>query len=382
MKVFIESTPVFGQRTGVAQYIKRLVDTTVKLDENNNYTAFGFLFFGRVLKNGRYEENENLRYAFIRYFPGRVYTKLMKWFIAPPVDLLMGKRADVMLFMNYISWPTILPTKKIVAVYDLSYKVYPQYTDQQLKKFFDKFLGKSISKAAHIITISENSKQEITKYYGIPEKDISIVHPAVDHELYVPKNKSQIDAIKSKYNIKQSYILSLGTIEPRKNLVGLLNAFDLLSEDIKKTHTLVLAGGKGWLDSDINQVYEELSKKYDIVRTGYLPDEDLPALYSGAKVFVFPTFYEGFGMPPLEAMACGTPVIASNNSSLPEVVGDAALMVDAHQTPDITQAIQRVLTDAKLSKSLAAKGLEQAKKFTWEKSAKNLIRIIDKVGAK
>lgn len=382
MKIFIESTPVFAERTGVAQYIKRLIDATTKLDKENQYTAFGFLFFGRKLKNTGYEERLNLKYKFIRYFPGRVYTKLMKLFVAPPVDILMGRRADVMLFLNYISWPTLLPTKKIVAVHDLSHLIYPQYTHESLLKFFDKFLEKSIRGADQILTISQNSKREIMEKYNIPEKNISIIYPAADHSVYYKRSAEEITKLRAKYGLKKPYILSVATLEPRKNFAGLLRAFDVLPEDIKTSHSLVLTGAKGWLDDEINELYDDMSKKYDIIRTGYLPDEDLPTLYSGASLFAYPTFYEGFGMPPLEAMACGVPVVTSNNSSLPEVVGDAALMIDASNTQEIADAMKQVITNPKLAASLSEKGLAQAKKFTWEKSAKDLIAMMEEVGGR
>lgn len=380
MKIFIESTPVFAERTGVAQYIKRLVDAATALDSKNQYTAFGFLFLGRKLKNTGYEDRPNLSYKFIRYFPGRVYTKLMKMFVAPPVDLLMGRKADVMLFLNYISWPTVLPTKKIVAVYDLSHLIYPQYTDANLLKFFNKFLKTSITDASHILTISENSKREIMHNYAVQSENISIIHPAVDHTVYYPRAAKEVSAVRNKYNLRKPYILSVATLEPRKNFVGLLRAYDTLPEEIKQRYGLVLTGAKGWLDDEINELYDKLSKKYDIIRTGYLPDEDLPALYSGASLFAYPTFYEGFGMPPLEAMACGTPVVTSNNSSLPEVVGDAAVMVEAQDTRAIAQAMERVLAQPKLSTELSKKGIVRAKEFTWEKSAAQLIELIDRVG--
>jgi glycosyltransferase involved in cell wall biosynthesis len=203
----------------------------------------------------------------------------------------------------------------------------------------------------------------------------------VDHEEYYPKNTKEISIIKNKYNIKGEYILYTGTLEPRKNIVGILESYSMLLDEFKNEYSLVLAGGKGWLDDEIENKLNEL-KDLNIVRTGYVEDDDLPALYSGATLFIYPSFYEGFGMPPLEAMACGTPVITSNNSSLPEVVGNAGIMVDAKDTRSLTKNIEKVLKSKKLQSEMSKKGLKQAKNFSWEKSAKKLLELIESTSQK
>jgi glycosyltransferase involved in cell wall biosynthesis len=220
------------------------------------------------------------------------------------------------------------------------------------------------------------------EYYKVPEDKISIISPAVDQKVFYPRESAEITKVKQNYGVKKPYILSLCTLEPRKNLVGVLDAYEKLPEKTKRSYILVLAGGKGWLDDELEKRIGELSAKYEVIKTGYVPDEDLPALYSGASVFVFPSFYEGFGMPPLEAMACGTPVITSDNTSLPEVVGNAGIMIKADDTERLAGEMERVLTNNKLAQNLREKGLEQAKKFSWEKSAKELLDVIEEVGRK
>jgi glycosyltransferase involved in cell wall biosynthesis len=270
-------------------------------------------------------------------------------------------------------------TRSIVTIYDLSYVYFNQFSTPKLKKYFNKLVPRSIRSASHIVTISENSKHEIMEYYKVSEEKIAVVNPAVDHTVFKPRPQEVSSNAAEKYKISKPYILSVCTLEPRKNLIGVLNAFEQLPEDIKSRYCLVLVGGKGWLDGELEAKFNKLSAKYSLIRTGYVPDEDLPALYSGASVFVYPSFYEGFGMPPLEAMACGVPVITSDNSSLPEVVGGAGIMVSANDTPALAHQIERVLTDKKLAGSMRAKGLEQAKKFTWDKSALKLIDVIEMV---
>ena len=171
------------------------------------------------------------------------------------------------------------------------------------------------------------------------------------------------------------------TLEPRKNLIGVLKAFETLPEAIKNSYSLVLVGGKGWLDGKLEAKYGELAKKYSLIKTGYVPDEDLPGLYSGASVFVYPAFYEGFGMPPLEAMACGVPVITSDSSSLPEVVGDAAITIKAEDNAMLAQEMAKVLTDKKLADKMKLEGLAQSNKVSWDKSAKKLLDVITEVAS-
>lgn len=324
------------------------------------------------------DKASNLHYKFIRFLPGRVYNKLIKGRVAPPIDVLLGTYPDVMLWPNFVSWPTVRRSKNILIIYDLSYIHQAEHSDRANRQYLKRFVPRSIKKAAHIITISQSSQHEILSQYGVEPSDITIINPAVDHQVYRPQSTNSVERVSKKYGLGGAYILYTGTIEPRKNIVGILNAYELLPQALRSQYVLVLAGGKGWLDQHIQQRLSEL-KDLKIITTGYVPDEDLPAIYSGAAVFVYPSFYEGFGMPPLEAMACGVPVITSNNSSLPEVVGDAGIMVQAEDAGELAKQMERVLTDPKLAAELRKKGLLQAQKFNWEDSAKRLLEVIERV---
>jgi glycosyltransferase involved in cell wall biosynthesis len=183
-----------------------------------------------------------------------------------------------------------------------------------------------------------------------------------------------------KYGLPSKYIHFHGTIEPRKNVEGLLDAYAALPDKIKDEFALVITGGKGWKDESIyRKVDYYLASGHRIILPGYIEAEDLPFIYSGASLFVLPSFYEGFGIPPLEAMACGVPVITSDNSALPEVVGDAAILVKADDTPALTGSIEKVLSDKQLAKSMTDKGLKQAAKFSWELSARKLIELLESI---
>jgi glycosyltransferase involved in cell wall biosynthesis len=239
-----------------------------------------------------------------------------------------------------------------------------------------RFAPSSIAKADKVITISESSRREILKNYPEAKGKTEVILPAVDTKYFYRRGTYEIKKIKNKYNLPKNYILFTSTLEPRKNVHGLVEAYCLLPESIRKKFALVLVGGRGWQDEIIRKTIDKaLSNGANIIQPGYVVDEDLPTVYSGADLFVFPSFYEGFGIPPLEAMACGVPVIASDNSSLPEVVGEAAIKIKAEDTAGITKAMIKVLSDPHLASSLRQRGLIQARKFTWEESADKLYKV-------
>lgn len=377
MIVGVEGIPLFGDRSGVGQYSKRMIESASKLDSDVKFEVIRQLMPHRKISELPIEPNRHLSYRIVRWLPPIIYYQLFKrtgWTL--PYDLVVRQRYDAMLFFNFVAYPTTKRTKTFVVIHDLSYIFHKQYVSPKNQIYLEKFVPKTIRKTDVIIAISKNTRTEISKHYGIPESKIPIINPSVDHSVFKPQPQNSIEKVKTKFKIEKPYILSVSTLEPRKNLIGTLNAFEMLPEGLKQKYSLVLAGGKGWLDGEIQQKYDELSKKYTVIKTGYVDDADLPALYSGASVFVFPSFYEGFGIPPLEAMACGVPVITANNSSLPEVVGDAAILIDANDTKQLAKEIERVLSDKKLANELTQKGLAQAAKFSWDKSAKQLIDLL------
>jgi len=376
LKVLIEGTPIFRNRSGVGQYVFHMLDELFKIDNINHYQIFGFLFIGKKFVKPYATLPPNASYRLVRYLPSKVVNIMSRKISPPPIDLISLTKPDVVLFTNFVRSPLITKAKSIVIVYDMSFVLFGQYSDKKNNELLIKQVPKAVRQADVIITISENSKAEIIKSYKVDPTKIEIISPAVDHKEYFPKNKTEISKVINKYGIIKDYILYTGTLEPRKNIVGILKSYSLLPKPLREKHSLVLAGGKGWLDEEIEEKLNEL-KDLNIIRTGYVADEDLPAIYSGATVFVYPSFYEGFGMPPLEAMACGLPVITSNNSSLPEVVGDAGIMVNANDIRELTKSIEKVLNSPELQKEMIKKGLKQASKFSWEKSAKKLKELID-----
>ena len=377
-KVLIEGGPLFRQKSGVGQYLYRLLENLFEQDRKNKYVIYAFLFIGKKLRRPFPKQYSNVKYRMVRYLPSKVYNVFSRKIAVPPADLLTAEKPDIALYGNFVRSPLISGGKTITVIYDLSYIHFRQFADKKNAALLSKRVPVAVKNSDKIITISESSKKEIVEYYHVAPEKIAIISPAVDHEVFRPLENKKIKPIINKYKINRSYILYTGTLEPRKNIIGILNAYALLPESLRISFQLVLAGGKGWLDHEIQEKLEEY-KDLEVVLTGYVPDEDLPALYSGASVFVYPSFYEGFGMPPLEAMACGLPVITSNNSSLPEVVGAAGITIEANDTNSLAKNIQSVLTNKKLASKMKKDGLIQAEKFSWSESANKLKKIIDSV---
>jgi glycosyltransferase involved in cell wall biosynthesis len=253
--------------------------------------------------------------------------------------------------------------KLIITVHDLTPLIFPQYHNWKRRIFFRLFLKRTISMSDAVIVDSQSTKEDVSTLFTIPENKINVVYLASDMK---PSNVQ----LSSKYGIKGDYLLYVGTVEPRKNLLRLIEAFDQLDQKLK----LVIVGVSGW---DNKAVYK--TKNPNIIFTGYVPEEDLPIFYCNAKLFIYPSIYEGFGFPILEAMNCGCPVITSNISSMPEVAGDAALLVDPYSVEEIKGAVQRLLSDVKLRKRLIDNGYRQASRFSWEKTANETIKVYEKV---
>lgn len=378
MRILVDGSPIYRNRSGVGQYLYRLFQELFKVDKKNSYKIYGFLFVGKKFEAPYKKLPKNVDYRLIRYLPSKVHNVLSRRLAVPPIDLLTAYKPDVAIYTNFVRAPLAFGGKTITFIYDISFVTHRQFSNDKNARLLNKEVPKAVKKSDLIITISKNAKEEIIKHYGADANKIQIVYPAVDHKMFHRSGRGEMAKVQKKYNLSKKYILYTGTIEPRKNIVGIIDAYKALPQQLRDEYQLVLAGGKGWKDEEIKRSLAA-AKGENIRLTGYVKDEDLPPLYSGASVFVYPSFYEGFGMPPLEAMACGVPVITSNNSSLPEAVGIAGITINAEDTKALTQNIKRVLTDEKLAKNMIKEGYLQAKKFSWTVSAAKLKDIIDTI---
>lgn len=304
---------------------------------------------------------------------------ILKTYLWYPYLVINLKSCNLDLIHNPAQIPTIFKFKQknVVTVHDIITLIYPEkhpFKRQLLYKFL---LPRTLKNADKIITVSEHTKNDLIKYFHISGEKIKVIHNGVSQK-FKPLNDTQISEVKNKYNLDFPFILYVGTLEPRKNIPALIQAFKLLDKQ-NLPHKLVIAGKKGWKYREIFEMIEELNLSEDVVFTGYVPDNDLPALYNASDLFVYPSIYEGFGLPPLEAMACGTPVITSDTSSLPEVVGNAGITIDPKDVNLLSTMMYEVLTNDSLKQEMINKGLNRAKLFSWELCAVETLKLYEEL---
>jgi glycosyltransferase involved in cell wall biosynthesis len=373
-KVFIDAEVLIVPHfSGIGHYTLELLRALDDLIEHREDIEIELgVFYRRMDKMRAYGfRNFKLRRT---PFPLRLSNALKIRGRQPYYDLLFGKR--VYFFPNYTSWP-LLFSKSVPVVYDLSFEYFPQYVEPRNQKFLSDNVKKSVEWASKVITISQNSQKEISEFYGRPVTDIPIVYPGIDQSQFFRWPEDEVAKVKARYGIHGKYILFVGNIEPRKNLKNLLLAYEKLDKKIRNEYSLLLVGARGWLDDEIFDIIERLRIAGNHIQQpqGYVEDEDRAAIFSGASLFVYPSQYEGFGIPPIEAMACGVPTITSNNSSLPEAVGEGAIKVSAQSVDELSAAIEKVLTDSKLQTQLTEQGFKQVDKFSWNREAEKLLNI-------
>jgi glycosyltransferase involved in cell wall biosynthesis len=275
--------------------------------------------------------------------------------------------------------PLSCPVPAVVTVHDLGYKYYPEAHRPFARWYLDWTTRRHTRVARHIIADSQATKQDLIDFYDAKPDQISVVYLGRDESLTPVTEAHLINQTKARYGISGDYLLYLGTLHPRKNLVRLIEAFhQVISTPSMAALTLVIAGQRGWLYNDIFQRVQQLGLVEQVIFPGFIADADKPALLSGALAYVFPSLYEGFGLPLLEAMACGTPVLTSNVSSLPEVGGEAALLVDPHDTEAIAAGLAQLITDADLRRHLVAAGYRQLEQFSWQAAARQTLEILEK----
>ena len=278
---------------------------------------------------------------------------------------------------NYILKP--FRGKSVTTVHDLSFIHCPEYHPKERVRYLKKNLKKTLAKAAHVITDSDFVRNELIKQMNVAPERVSTVLLGVDEDFH-PRTENELEPVLAHYNLKTgSYLLSVATLEPRKNISTILDVYMQLDDVIRKTHPLVLVGGDGWNNQDIKDKITELKKQNEVIHIGYVENQDLPYLFAGARAFIFIPFYEGFGLPPLEAMASGIPVLTSNVSSIPEVVGNTGVLVDPNDKEAIKQGMLKVLTDESWRTAAIKQGLQRAGTFTWTRCVEKTVAIYKQV---
>lgn len=291
--------------------------------------------------------------------------------ILPNLDEIIGR--GTYFFPNFLSWP-LRWSKSILLIHDISFELHPEFVDPPNQKFLSNNVPISAERATVVATVSPNAKVEIEQQYQLKKDSVLVLPNAVDRNLFYRREKAEINNTKKSYGVSGRYFIFVGNLEPRKNIVRLINAYKMLPKETTNEISLLLIGGEGWNDEEIKQSIKKAREGgFNILRPNkFVKDIDLPALYSGAEALVYVPIYEGFGMPPLEAMACETPVISSNVSSLPWVVGKAGIVIDPYNELQMSNAMKRVLEDS-VRASLISFATEHLKKFSWEDTARTLV---------
>jgi glycosyltransferase involved in cell wall biosynthesis len=362
MRVGIDARLVYYSQAGIGQYIIHLVNGLAQVDQENEY----------VLLQSRKDDTTILERP--------NFKRVSLW--TPSHHRLERYSLNVELMrlgLDVLHSPDFIPPhrpscKSVITIHDLAFLLYPHFLTKESARYYG-HIDQAVRWTDHIISVSESTKRDTIQHLGVPEDKITVVYEAAN-PIFRPMDRAEAQQqVRNRHGVDGPFILFVSTIEPRKNVPTLLRAMWQLKECYKEDVRLVLAGGKGWLFEDAFAVVDELNLDGRVHFVGRVPSEDLLHLYNAAEMLAHPAFYEGFGLPPLEAMACGLPVVVSDVASLPEVVGDAGLLIDPHDADELTVAMWRVLNSGDMRQEMQKKGLVQAERFSWERAARETQKI-------
>lgn len=375
MKISLELQPCLKNRSGIGIYTYEI---SKNLQKYQDIDLCGDIF-NFINRNDIEKDIEGLNFNknIFSLFPYGVYRRI--WHYMPiKYNWLFNDKSDIYHFFNFIV-PSRIQGKVITTIHDMTYELYPETMHKNNLKRIKDDIEYSVNRADKIITVSESSKKDIMRFLNVDESKIEVVYNGVEYDRF---NKTYTEVEKStvreKYNLPENYILYMGTLEPRKNIESIIEAFSLFKKECASTSKnikLVIAGKKGWLFESIFNLVDKLNLRKEVIFTDYVDEIDKPLIYNMASLFLFPSLYEGFGIPVLEAMASSIPVITSNVSSLPEVAGDAAILAAPKDIEAIAKYMNEILSNEELKNDLVKKGHVQAKKFTWEASAEKTYNI-------
>ena len=365
---------------GIVTWDRNIVRHLIAIDSTNHYTLY---------------LNSKPRHSFLR--PSRrVKVKNLRPFrwICRPLSLLTGERLgstleqmltiellmhvpDIYFQTGHTTQPLYYRTRTVVTLFDVAYLLpeFAQYFDKQGLALLRKNSARAVEHAAHIITISEHSKADIATCYGYSPDKITVVYPGVDRTVFRPQPADQVWAVRREYGLIEPYVLHVGSLQPRKNLRRLMEAARALKAQGRLGFKLVLVGMRGWLEQPIYEAVSDLGLTNDVIFLGMVPTDKLPKLMHGASALVLPSLYEGFGLTLVEAMACGVPILASNVSSIPEVVGDAGLLLDPYDVTSWAKGIDMVVQNREFANELVAKGFQQVERYSWIGAAQRTLEV-------
>ncbi|MBU0707147.1 glycosyltransferase family 4 protein [Patescibacteria group bacterium] len=357
---------------GVTNYTRKLLEHLFRIDQTNEY----ILFSNSWAKPSNEFNQPNVRHKATRW-PNKLFNSSIILTKKPYIDRLIG---PIDLFfvpnINYISISSSCP--EVITFHDLSFELYPQFLSHK-RRLWHHFIAprKLAMRANKIIAVSQNTRRDLIDLYDIPEDKIDVVYSGVETESIVNIKQSDINTVKSKYQLDKPYILTIGFLEPRKNISTLLPAFDEAKKRLPSSHQLIILGQPAWCQAELETARKKLKFGKDIRFIGYTSEQDKEALLKGAELFVYPSVYEGFGFPPIESIAAGTPVIASAASALPEVLRDSALFVQPYNTSELAQAIAQLIHQPELKEKLLKNRQDIINQFTWQKSAEETLNVFN-----
>lgn len=373
MHIAIDAHSVGAQLAGNESYITNLIEALAEIDQVNRYTLY-------VTKPAATERFDR-RWPNFRLRTTLPHTPLVR----VPLTLSAELRRDPVdvLHVQYTA-PPFPPCPVVASIHDLSFEHLPETFKRRSRAQLRLTVRRTARKATQILTLSEFSRRDIIQTYEIDPDRVTVTPPAAPPHFGPVSDGRELARVRQTFGIQRDYVLSLGSIQPRKNLERLIRAYSILrlTRAGKEPPQLVLAGKRGWLYDEVLSAAAKHDVDNDIIFTGYVPERDLPALYTGAICFVYPSYFEGFGLPVVEAMQCGAPVIAGNQTSLPEVVGDAGVLVDPFDEKELAQAIARVIDNPDFRSQLRVKGLARAKNFNWTNTARLTLQAYERAVGK
>ena len=371
MRIGIDFTAAVQQHAGIGRYTRELIRAIAQRDRRNTYVLFQAVR-GATQPAGTWPANFKIRTVPLSDHWLTVLWHKLK--LPIPVEACIGA-VDVFHSPDFLL-PPVRHAKTVLTIHDLSFFTTPETAHPGLRDFLAQAVPRAVARADHLLADSQSTKNDLVEYLQVPAQRITVVYPGVDPR-FRPLDQATVAGLRARYHLDQPFILAVGTLQPRKNYVRLIQAYAHLrdlDEELRDVK-LVIAGSEGWLFEEIYATVQHLGLEKQVRFMAYFPDADLPALYNAAAVLAMPSLYEGFGFPVLEALACGTPVVTSDVSSLPEVAGDAALLVPPLDVEALSTALHRLLTDTALRARLRERGLIQAQRFRWQQAAQTTLAV-------
>jgi glycosyltransferase involved in cell wall biosynthesis len=374
-RIGIDVTAAVNQGAGIGRYTRELVNALASEDEENafEYTLFSAKIPKKIPVENPLPTGTNISVRLAPINERWLYRLWYKLNIPIPIQVFTGS-LDLFHSTDFVLPPVQQEIPTLLTIHDLSFIHYPETFTSQLRNYLNKVVPRSVSRATHILADSKATKHDIAAIWGVAPDKITVLYSGVSPHFQPTNDQKSVEELRARYNLgTKPYLLCVGTVQPRKNYQMLIRAFYEVAQQFP--HNLIIAGGKGWLYDQILAEIEEQDLNDRVRFIGFVDEHHLPALYSEASLFLFPSVYEGFGLPLLEAMACGVSVVSSNASSLPEVVGDAGMILPPNDTARWTETMIKLLGDSKPRTALIAKGFLQARKFSWNEAAQKLQQI-------